>query len=275
VAADRRRHLQRGETDAKIQLEGLASKPCGVYSTDQGFYRQAFHAGWRSFGVSRSNGMTALFARAKVITIFAHWRFVQIVDDDIVDPGEVLRRLRSAKEEIHKLIAEEVRRRSPGLLESATIENGSLRRTIASLLNEIASDANETYHREARKGGDGVFGTASARPILHRVTFELAFGEAIRHGSAIEMFDGMHTAAEFIAAVPAAFDGFLDLTLCHSMVLGMAVKQRRPLATVAFGVFDTDLRARIALYEIAIGRLACRSQPMIDVLTRIARRIET
>jgi hypothetical protein len=79
--------------------------------------------------------------------------------------------------------------------------------------------------------------------------------------------------ADFVAAVPPAYDGFLDLTLCHSMILAMAVKRDRPDTTVGFGVYETDLRVRMALYEMAIRRLACRRQPMIDVLTKIATRM--
>lgn len=207
--------------------------------------------------------LTGLFDRAKVVTIFAHWRFVSIREDDIIDPEAILKQLRSPDEEVHRLVREEALRRQFDLFESD-------RARLATLLNDIAAAANATYLHSREP--DDVFEVRPGEAILHRVTFESAFEGSIRPGRCIELFDGMHTVTEFIEAIPTAFDGVLDLTVCHSMVLGRAVKKKRPRCVVALSRRAVDLRVKVALYEIAVRMIRCRPQPFMSVLSQIATR---
>jgi hypothetical protein len=207
--------------------------------------------------------LPGLFAQAKVVTIFAHWRFVSIREDDIIDPEAILKQLRSPDEEVHRLVREEALRRQFDLFESD-------RACLATLLNDIAAAANATYLHSREH--DDVFEVMPGEAILHRVTFESAFEGSIRPGRCIELFDGMHTVWEFIEAIPSAFEGLLDLTVCHSMVLGRAVKKMRPRCVVALSRRPVDLRVKIALYEIAVRMIRCRPQPFMSVLSQIATR---
>jgi hypothetical protein len=122
-----------------------------------------------------------LFVSAKVVTIFAHWLFKSIKDDDIINRDAILALLRCPREEIHELVREEVLLRQPDFFESEG--NG-----LAALLNEIASKAREAY---LLPGDDCEAGILEAEPrtILHRVAFESAFEGAIRPARAIELFD--------------------------------------------------------------------------------------
>lgn len=247
------------------------------------FYRDAFRAAADGIerecatverrGVTVARNLTLdrlprLFAHAKVVTIFAHWRFTSIKEEDIINPSAILDLLRSSQEPIHRLIRKEVLLRHPDYLEQERAE----RQSLATLLNEIASAANDTYLRSRGSCSEGILEVNPAQTILHRVTFESAFAGFLRAADAIELSDGMHTVSEFAESIPATFDGVLDLTVCHSMVLGGAVKAKRPHCTVALGRCATDLRVRIALYEIAVRMIRGRRKTFMDVLTTIATR---
>lgn len=218
-----------------------------------------------------------LFADHKVVTIVTHWRFAAVTADDVVDPRRFMDMLRQPTRRFHELVRDEVSARAPQLLaEADTMADGELRVSLARVIGSIVEDAHSAYiDATARAGENDVFAVPlPAIPVLHRITFERAFAGAIRRRGAIELFDGMHSVEELIAAIPPDFDGLIDLTICHSVILAAAIREQREACLVVANRRPAQLRIRLALYELAVRDLAERRRPFLDVLVEHALYIQ-
>jgi hypothetical protein len=203
----------------------------------------------------------------KVVSLVGHWRFMALVPEDLLDAYRLIDALRGPEGALHTAISAAMQRRSPELWKQ--YHPGSPGVLLASL-NEMIRDAHLWYHRE---GGLSVREpTEEDLQRLTRPAVEQAFPTLIRQGLAIELSDGMHKIGEIVDAIPAGFDGLLDLTICNSVILGAAIKRVRPGCTVAVSRYSVEIAVRTALYSLVIEELKHGGLSFMDAVARVHSR---
>jgi hypothetical protein len=223
--------------------------------------------GVRVLRAARLSDLRSLFEKYQVVTVLAHWKFMALAPDDLLDAPALLAELATPHGLLQEQIAQAVMARVPGLL-SSTRSNGDPDELLAAL-NAIIADA----HRAYRPGGNG--GTAGADEQLQRLTrpvLEEAFPAFVRAGKSVELADGMHTVGAFTQTVPTHFEGVLDLSVCNSVLLGAAVKGVAPRSLVAMNRYPADIVQRISLYGLVVERLGRRREPYPDAMSFVHER---
>jgi len=74
----------------------------------------------------------------------------------------------------------------------------------------------------------------------------------IEDPAGVEFVDGVAGVETIVAAIPVAFSGVLDLTVCNSTLLAEEVRRRRRFGLVIANAFPATLDARMDLYDAAI-----------------------
>lgn len=100
-----------------------------------------------------------------------------------------------------------------------------------------------------------------------RVTTLLAHHE--EKDDLIELYDGRYTVDEFLTAMPAGFDGIIDLTLCRSISLQTAITRKFPNCLVVANKLDTGPEFRLICYRKTIGFLREGSMNYVDAITKV------
>jgi hypothetical protein len=223
-----------------------------------------------------------LLRRFSVVTLVSHWRFARLLLSDIPDPRALLNALGAGQTRQHEVMREAFANLKPELLglDAAAVPPPVLRQQVVDVLNTIISSAHSRYkHCEGEpptmSAHSGEYRSElliDSQPRLTRVAFEHAFPDVVVPGRCIEFDDGMCTVAEVVSAIPVAFSGLLDLTVCNSVILGQAVKRARPDCIVAINRYPAQLHLRMMLYELVIRRLSRRARPFIDVVTEVHAR---
>jgi hypothetical protein len=73
-----------------------------------------------------------------------------------------------------------------------------------------------------------------------------------------------------IDAVPERFDGIIDLSVCNSIVLGEAIKRRRPECLIITNVRPASPALRLVRYQFIIREIAqVGGDRFTDAATRI------
>ena len=85
----------------------------------------------------------------------------------------------------------------------------------------------------------------------------------------IELADGLRSVDEFISEIPQDFIGVLDLTVCHSVVLGNAIKRERPEITIAMNRHAASARTRLVLYLAILRELKRKPQLFGDAVVNV------
>jgi hypothetical protein len=213
-----------------------------------------------------------LLGQYKVVTVVTHWRFGRLSAADILDPRALHSAIANPADPLQARAAGAIKDASPRLIQdvSADIDDDTLRRQIADAIAPVISAAHASYRTPAEHNDDVVV-VGQPRVIdLRRVTrllIEEAFAPHVRPAPAIEFGNGLVTAEDLIEVIPRSFDGILDLTSCNSVIIGAAVKRKRPDCLVAINRYRTELYVRMTLYRLAIASLARSNRPYMDVLT--------
>lgn len=213
--------------------------------------------------------LPSLFAKKKVLTLVAHWRFTRVTASDVVEPRHFLDTIERPANPLQARVAGAILEQSPQLLnDCAAATYDALRERIAAAITPVIAAAHAAYRRPDKPVAESV---GEPRPVdlrrVTRVAVEEAFPTSIRPAPAIELADGMHTVPEFIEAIPRSFDGVLDMTVCNSVIVGAAVKRARPDCLVAVNRYPAEMHVRMTFYALAVESLARRNAPYIDVLT--------
>jgi hypothetical protein len=95
--------------------------------------------------------------------------------------------------------------------------------------------------------------------------------QGFRGGNAIEFSEGFVSANEVLNAIPASFDGKLDLTSCNSTFFAEDVRRKCKSVLVIANEDSTSLDLRLAIYRQVIRRLSRRSEPYESALYRIRK----
>jgi len=214
--------------------------------------------------------LTALLAQFSVVTLVAHFRFVEFEIEDIEGPLAILDSLREPASELQRKIRERVIDLDPDLLEHGRDRVESLQSRLSNVFRTIAHQAERLYWDEnvqTSSGGDAHFDMR-----LTRAEFERAFPGDIKPASVIEFSDGLHTIPELVQSIPVEFSGLLDLTVCNSVIPASIIREHRPNCLIAANRKPAELRSRMYLYGLEISLLAKEPALFVDVITKVHSR---
>ena len=151
------------------------------------------------------SGIMRAFQQAKVVIILAHWRGFEWSDNDFALGAWT------------------------GICQRLKNPQGDLAKTLANLLQErfgLTSDAPRA--RMLAKAFDD-FTTKSdlGSPEDIRDSLDKMFSDFVIRGNVLELRDGYHSAEEVAHVVPAEWSGIIELGVCCSLRLALALKQDR------------------------------------------------
>lgn len=222
---------------------------------------------------ARLADLADLLNRFPVVTLVAHWRFAPVDLEDILNAPRLLALLQEPQAELAQAIRRAFEVLDSQLLQKETacrLSGDELRRRVSEVIKTTAAEAERLYWDDSagsrfnpRQTPDGL------RDRLTRWEFEQAFTDCIVPARAVEFSDGMFTVSELIEAVPQDFSGFLDLTVCNSVIPANSIRHRRPNCLVAANRSPAELRSRMYLYGLEISILAKEPTPFIEVIKRV------
>jgi hypothetical protein len=242
---------------------------------------------------------SSLFGRFKVVTLLTHWPLLPLAPGDVLAPGAIAAALRAPSHPIHEALRRSLADRADAAEHAATDGRAGDAESLVRYLGAVVDDANRLYdpHQSA--------GTPSPRPAVlgrllrwfssgripppvpaaaarqgsggslppPRAALERAFPGAIALGHAIEFRDGMHTTPDFLAAIPPGFSGVLQLAVCHSALVGEAVKERCDRCLAVMNRLPTALVFRLVEYKLIIGSLSMTREPYLTAMERVRIRL--
>lgn len=197
---------------------------------------------------SKTDHITDACRRFPVITLLAHWKYLLMEEQDVLDVERFHRQLSFASD-------------NPGRAESAQAElfgdlrvrNASTKAELAAVLAEVLKPA-YLYHmweEEVDLRPEG------GRPTggMTRVLLEEQFPGCFSMGRSLELADRLHGALECIDAIPENYEGLIDLIICHGEILGEAAKRQRPRCNFIFPAQPATIDVRLTFYKHTIRQL--------------------
>ena len=216
------------------------------------------------------NQLAVLLARYSVVTLVAHFRFVEFSITDIDKPLAILASLRDPVSKLLEEIRGKVIELDSDLLANDNDRVDSLRTRLCDVFRTIANEAEQPYwDKDVQTSSDQ---ESHFRIRLTRSEFERAFPDAIKPARVIEFSDGLHTIPELVQSIPVEFSGLLDLTVCNSVITAAAIRSERQGCLVAGNRKAAELRSRMYLYGLEIDLLKKKPRPFIDVIKEVHSR---
>lgn len=207
----------------------------------------------------------------RAVTLVSHWRMLTIQGIDILDPHKLLGVLDSKQtagpilEALHAAWHDSLNWYP---LSSAIEEMPAerLRKALADRLCGYVKAANTFYLRRSDREGE-----ADPRwKELTRTGLERVLDETLlNRGRFVELYDGLHTLSELIESIPQAFDGVLDLSICHSAFAFETIKQQRPECLMVVNRFPATLEFRMVRYKLLVELLAETPRPFIPLAAKV------
>lgn len=224
---------------------------------------------------ARAGDMPELFHRFQVVTLVTHWRFPSILPEEILDERALLLALAAPAGRMQQAASRAVRTRTPEIFDNGDAQTlaaspDRLRATLAAALNRVAADAHAHYNSEgdAPQPAPTSDDPEDALLRLTRDELEHVFDGLIAPGKSLEFADGMASSRDLVAAIPAGYDGVLDLTTCNSVIPGKAVKRVHKDCLVAMNRRAAALHVRMSKYKLIIEELRRRPAPFPDTMMR-------
>lgn len=85
------------------------------------------------------------------------------------------------------------------------------------------------------------------------------------HEEQVEFFDGLSALPEIVAAVPASFDGIIDLSVCNSESLARALRKARPnLGPIRYSGGSVVYAFWLTFYSALLHKIAATSMNYWD-----------
>jgi hypothetical protein len=212
--------------------------------------------------------LRALFARHAVVTVIAHWKFPGIEAADVLDPGEILRRIRSSPSPVARHLRDCLSRTDAALLATSD-DVVADRATLAAALDAALEPTRAFYQR--RVAGPRAEDLLAPPLRLTRAALEEELAGALRPGRSVELRDDLWPVADVVDAVPLHFDGVIDLTVCNSVILGEAIKRSRRRCLVAVNERPATLPFRLVRYKYIILELARSGGRYTDIMLDLNR----
>ena len=199
------------------------------------------------------------FSHFSAVTLLAHWRCLDLSPHDICDPRALLRKLKLLETFTARQLRMELAAKHPDLQSDASVDDDTLRTLLAGFFQGLIDLARESRSIQAKA------------PTFHirRAAIEDLFPNEILPGACTEFFDGLKSARDFISAIPENYCGILDLSLCHSTVVGELIKQHRRACTVIRNKEPATPFFKLTRYKLVISELQREPTPYVDALTRV------
>jgi hypothetical protein len=198
---------------------------------------------------ARLDDWSRALAAHRVVTLVAHWRFVPIVAEDIVDLAALLHHTSRRASEVSRAVDDAL---PPGAIDHASI---------ARALDALCAPAARRYLASDRRGDPRDRGLSRAF-LEHDLP-------GLRHAPAIELADRMHATSEVIAATPYGYEGVIDLTVCNSILLAELLKRACRPALVVCSEFRASLAFRMIRYQLLVERIHAQRARYTDAIQQL------
>lgn len=215
--------------------------------------------------------LNAMLRNFQCVTLVAHWRFVQVRPEDIIDVRGLWRALAAPEGRGQSAVAHAVSLKDPTLLAPETAapeQEQTLRELLAKALDSIAKDSHALYKARGGASPAEVLSPDGVLERLTRVEIEQSFPGLILPGKSVEFSDEMHSVQEVVSATPEGFQGMLDLTSCNSVILAKEIKSRHPDCIIAANRYETPLHVCMSIYKLVIQLLASNAMSYADALSK-------
>jgi hypothetical protein len=101
----------------------------------------------------------------------------------------------------------------------------TLAKNIAGVINGLLTERFWPDIIPSTTGTEPVSPSPDYYAYWNRMALDREFSEEIWPGNRAEFADGLYTIDAVVSAVPAAYKGILDLTMCNSLFLGEQLKR--------------------------------------------------
>lgn len=174
-----------------------------------------------------------------VLTLVAHWKGARVYPFDLRHPQAIVSALgRHAQGE--RLLVRQLL--GPARIESLLHRPEALAEALDLLVVEQDFDPVPAYQADDAD---------ELREARNRAWLEAQFPGALCAGNRLELWDGMISAADFIAAVPLQRRAAIDLAVCHSTVLGRGLQFARD-CPLLINRRPAGIVFRLALHALAV-----------------------
>jgi hypothetical protein len=212
--------------------------------------------------------MPMILAKHKVVTLVAHWRFLNLGAGDVLDLAGFQRQL-ACSEAAGREDDEDGQRPVDVLLRGdPLIRAAATPADLAVALNRLLLPSQRYYQWSPRTDQDERPADTAAVGGLTRVLLEEMFPGCFAPGPCLELADRLCSVWEFIDRVPERFDGVLDLTVCNSLILAEALRRRRCFCTVLGNAKPASADVRLIIYRHVIRSLSHRAEAFEDIMAR-------
>jgi hypothetical protein len=206
-----------------------------------------------------------------VVTIVAHWRDGGVRAWEIGESSALARLLQSP--------VDELARRLRGMLQPSTIamfdavEEREWRRAVAHDISlrlpdvPLADDLWFTASNDSKPPSADIRRDINGALLRHRLR------QFFRGAIGVELRDGIDSAERVAARLPPKWSGTLDLTVCHSVLLGEVVKRKFPASTVVTNLQRASPQVRLTIYRELIGILHEQRYPYDKALLQLRDRL--
>jgi len=216
--------------------------------------------------------LTSLLARFRIVTLVAHWRFVRVKPQDIIDPKTLLETLQAPRNHVQQSIRKRFELRDAALMDAEThrkLDILELRVRIAKVIGDMADEAEVLFADSEAQSIEPEQSLDGSPERFTRLEIEQVFPHAISPAPVVEFDDTIHTVPDLIRAIPEAFNGLLDLSVCNSVIPAAAIRLVRPNCLLAANRRPAQLKARMYLYGLQISLLNKRSLSFVEAISQV------
>jgi len=207
----------------------------------------------------KSSQFEEVLVGKRVTTIVAHWRVLPLTADDILDSRQIISEINTKNDPVCEVLRRFI-----------ADENSICSRSEPASL--LAAAMNKCMRSENADNGMDLtahVADSSYASRLTRADIDERFPLSILPSRDIELADGLSTVGQFISAIPADFNGVMDLTICNSVILGSAIKRMRPEITVVMNQRAASARNRLVLYLAIVKELQRQPQLFGDAAVNV------
>lgn len=229
----------------------------------------------RSHGVTvcrptRLDDLPELFEQHKVVTLVAHWCFIDLQAGDISDVDS-FRTLLTASAAVENGNDDLPNRPTDALLRDDPLVQAAVTAAdLAAALNRLLLPS-QRYYEWVPSAGEEVPSGTDAIAGITRVLLEEMYPGFIAQGLCLELADRLCSVWEFIQSVPRDFDGIVDMTVCNSIIPAEALRRHRSDCNVVCNTYRARAEVRLEIYRHVIRSLAAKSEPFEEVSARAHR----
>ena len=208
--------------------------------------------------------------KREVTTLVAHWSSAFFKQTDIVDAPELVGRIRSSQPAIESEFGATGAESLLAMTKLSGPDEKLLAEVLASHLNAFLL----TVPSSLDVADDGCIGRLTRRAYLltkRREALEKLFPMMFVGGNSVEFSDGLCRPDVLTDKIGADYGGVLDLTVCNSIPLGEAIRNKCERCAVLMNEQSASFEFRFALYRQIIRSLARKKNSYIQTNIKIRK----